>query len=61
MKKYKAVILDLFDTVINFNRSHLTVVNVDGIGVTSTSVDVYKVFKKFYNNVDFDGFYKAFI
>jgi FMN phosphatase YigB (HAD superfamily) len=61
MKKYKAVILDLFDTVINFNRSHLTVVNVDGTGVTSTSVDVYKVFKKFYNNVDFDGFYKAFI
>lgn len=61
MKKYKAVIFDLFDTVINFNRSRLTVVNVDGTVVRSTSVDVYKVFKKFYNSVAFDKFYKAFI
>ena len=61
MKKYKVVMLDLFDTVIDFNRSHLTVVNADGGEVRSTSVDVYKVFKRFYNNVAFDEFYRAFI
>lgn len=60
MKKYKAVIFDLFDTLVNFNRSRLPAVDIDGVEIRSTSIEVYKVFQKFHNNVDFKDFYAAF-
>ncbi len=60
MKKYKAVIFDLFDTLINFNRSRLPTADINGVEIKSTSIEVYKVFQKFYKDVDFKDFYTAF-
>lgn len=60
MKKYKAVIFDLFDTLVNFNRSRLPAAYIDGVEIKSTSNEVYKVFRKFHNDVDFKDFYTAF-
>src|SRR5579884_873371 len=60
MKKYKAVIFDLFDTLVNFNRSRLPAADIDGVEIRSTSIEVYKVFQKFHNSVDFKDFYTAF-
>jgi putative hydrolase of the HAD superfamily len=60
MKEYKAVMLDLFDTVINFNGSNPTVVNANGTALRSTVTDVYEVFEKWYNAVVFEEFYAAF-
>jgi HAD superfamily hydrolase (TIGR01549 family) len=60
MKKYKAVIFDLFDTLVNFNRSRLPTADIDGIEIKSTSIEVYKVFQKFHNDVVFKDFYTAF-
>lgn len=61
MKEYKAIIFDLFDTIINFNRSWLPATEINGSEVKSTSVAVYKVFQKFYNQVTFNDFYTAFL
>lgn len=58
--KYKAIIFDLFDTLVNFNRSRLPAANIDGVEVKSTSIEVYKVFQKFHNDVYFKDFYIAF-
>jgi putative hydrolase of the HAD superfamily len=60
MKKYKAIIFDLFDTLVNFNRSQLPTADIDGVEIKSTSIEVYKVFRKFRNDVDFKDFYTAF-
>lgn len=60
MKKYKAVIFDLFNTIVNFNRSRLPTAYIDGIEIKSTSIEVYKVFQKFHNDADFKDFYTAF-
>jgi putative hydrolase of the HAD superfamily len=61
MKEYKAIIFDLFDTLINFNRSRLPEVELDGTPVRSTSRAAYKVFRRFYKYVDFRSFYDAFM
>lgn len=61
MKKYKAVIFDLFDTVVNFNPSRLPSKLINGVQVRSTSSAVYEVFKKFYKHVDFDEFHAPFV
>jgi HAD superfamily hydrolase (TIGR01549 family) len=61
MEKYKTIIFDLFDTLINFNRSQLPAADIDGVEVRSTSIAVYRVFQKFYKNVDFNEFYTAFV
>lgn len=61
MKDYKTIIFDLFDTIVDFNRSLLTVVKSNGAEVRSTSVDVFNVFKEYYGSISFEDFYKAFI
>lgn len=61
MKKYKAIIFDLFDTIVNFNRHRLPTADIDGVEVKSTSMEVYKVFQKFHKDLDFKDFYVAFI
>ncbi len=61
MKKYKAVIFDLFDTVVNFNPSRLPSTLVNGVRVRSTSAAVYEVFKKVYKHVGFNEFHAPFV
>ena len=61
MRTYKVIIFDLFDTIVIFNRSRLPATELNGSQINSTSVAVYKVFKKYYNHVTFDDFYSAFL
>jgi len=61
MKRYEVIIFDLFDTLINFNRALLPEVNIDGSRLRSTSKAVYRVFQRFYKNVDFSYFYNVFM
>ncbi|MCI0455178.1 MAG: HAD family hydrolase [Candidatus Dadabacteria bacterium] len=61
MKTYNVIIFDLFDTVVNFNRSRLPAKEINGYEVKSTSVLVYEVFKRFYDHVSFNDFYTAFL
>lgn len=61
MKKYKAVIFDLFDTIVNFNRLVLPVIYVDKAKIHSTCNNAWEVYKKYFADADFEKFYKAFI
>ena len=61
MKEYKVIIFDLFDTLVNFNRSRLPEVELDGTPVRSTSRAAYKIFHRFHDEVDFKSFYHAFV
>src|SRR3989304_2909689 len=61
MRTYKVIICDLFDTIVNFNRSLLPKAELNGSQINSTSAAVYKLFKKYYEHVTFDDFYSAFL
>ena len=61
MRKHKVIIFDLFDTIVDFNRSLLTVVKAGGAEVRSTSIDVFNVLKKYCNSISLEDFYRAFI
>ena len=61
MKKYKAVIFDLFDTLIEFNRGSLPEVSIDGSNLRSTVRVVYEVFCRYYGSIEIENFYVAFI
>ncbi|MEM7008119.1 MAG: HAD family hydrolase [Thermodesulfobacteriota bacterium] len=61
MKKYDAVIFDLFDTILDFNFNHLPLVELKGFRSRTTSVEVYEEFKKVYPQIEFSEFYDPFI
>lgn len=60
MKRYKVIIFDLFDTLIEFNQSKLPVVDINGTQINSTSREVFKVFKTRFTRMDFPTFFKNF-
>jgi FMN phosphatase YigB (HAD superfamily) len=43
MKTYKAVIFDLFDTLVDFDRTRIPVLTIDGREIRSTAGETYKV------------------
>jgi putative hydrolase of the HAD superfamily len=61
MKDYKVFAFDLFDTLIDFNRSRLPEFSIDGEKHNSTFVEVYKVFEKYYKGYDRDKFHDSFV
>jgi HAD superfamily hydrolase (TIGR01549 family) len=61
MKIYQAVLLDMFDTLVNFNNQHLPLVRIDGEEVRSTSPYVYEALKPVCPGVSLADFYKAFV
>ncbi|MEQ9618615.1 MAG: HAD family hydrolase [Deltaproteobacteria bacterium] len=61
MHKYKAILFDLFDTIINFNFRQLPTVEMNGIRSRTTSKEVYSVFERYYPEISFSGFYPYFI
>jgi putative hydrolase of the HAD superfamily len=61
MKDYKVFAFDLFDTLIDFNRSLLPEFSIDGEQRHSTFVEVYKVFEKYYHGYDRDIFHDSFV
>ena len=61
MKDYKVFVFDLFDTLINFNRSRLPEFSIEGEKHNSTFTEVYKVFEKYYQGYDRDKFHDSFV
>ena len=61
MRKYTAVIFDLFDTIVNFNFSNLPTIELKGVRSRTTSHEVYAVFSRYYPEITFERFYPHFI
>jgi len=61
VRAYKAVIFDMFDTLVNFRNVHLPLVQVNGREVRSTSPFVYEVLKPLCASVPFEDFFHAFV
>lgn len=61
MKIYQAVLLDMFDTLVNFNNQRLPLVQINGQEVRSTSPYVYEVLKTVCAEVSLAEFYQAFV
>ncbi len=60
MKRYSNVIFDLFDTLILFQPSLLPKIKFNGKEHFSTGKDVFKTFRKYFENYNFDEFYGHF-
>jgi HAD superfamily hydrolase (TIGR01549 family) len=61
VRAYKAVIFDMFDTLVNFRNVHLPLVRVNGREVRSTSPFVYEALKPLCAAVTFEDFFHAFV
>ena len=61
MEKYSTIILDLFDTIVDFNFNHLPTIELKGFRSRTTSTEVYEVFKQYYPHINFEEFYQPFI
>lgn len=61
MGAYRAVIFDMFDTLVNFRNVHLPLVRINGREVRSTSPFVYEVLKPLCAAVPFEDFFHAFV
>jgi len=61
MKDYRVFIFDLFDTLIDFNRSLLPEFSIDGEKHNSTFTPVYSVFQKYYRGYDIKKFHNSFV
>jgi len=60
-KSYKAIIFDLFDTIVDFHYSKLPVVQINGTQVNTTSSAVFGVFSAQFNGFDYHKFHEVFI
>jgi len=58
MKPYKALIFDLFDTLVDFDRTQIPVVRVDGREIVSTAGETYKVFARHDDRLTFEAYYR---
>ncbi len=61
MRTYTALIFDLFDTLIDFQRDRMPLIQVNGTEVRSTSRHVYDQFTSVCPGVPFEAFYAAFM
>jgi len=61
MKRYDAVLFDLFDTVVHFNRERLPLVCVNGAEVRSSTPPTFEVVRRAYGHVPFEQFHQAFV
>ena len=59
MKTYKAVIFDLFDTLVDFDRALIPTVTIDGREVRTTAGETYKVLAAQTQHLTFDTYYRA--
>jgi FMN phosphatase YigB (HAD superfamily) len=59
MKTYKAVIFDLFDTLVDFDRRQIPVVTIDGREVRTTAGETYKVLAQHAPHTTFETYYQA--
>jgi FMN phosphatase YigB (HAD superfamily) len=59
MKTYKAVIFDLFDTLVDFERTRIPTVTIDGREIRTTAGETYKVLAKQAPYTSFETYYQA--
>jgi 2-haloacid dehalogenase len=59
MKTYKAVIFDLFDTLVDFDRTQIPTVRIDGREIRSTAGETYKVLVQQAPHTTFDMYYQV--
>src|SRR5262245_45532214 len=59
MKTYKAVIFDLFDTLVDFDRTQIPTVTIDGRAIHSTAGETYKVLAQYVSHTTFDTYYQV--
>jgi len=57
MKTYKAVIFDLFDTLVDFDRTQIPVITIDGREIRTTAGEVYKVLAQHMPGTTFETYY----
>lgn len=60
-KNYKAIIFDLFDTIVDFHFSKLPLIQINGTQVNTTSSAVYKIFSTQFKGFDYHKFHEIFI
>jgi HAD superfamily hydrolase (TIGR01549 family) len=58
---YRAIVFDLFDTLVDFNHSNSPSVEINGVEVKSISIPVYRVLSEAFGHMDFNKFQRAFI
>ncbi len=56
---YRAIVFDLFDTLVDFNYSNPPSVEIDGVEVQSMSVPVYRVLNQAFAHMGFNKFQRA--
>jgi FMN phosphatase YigB (HAD superfamily) len=59
MKTYKAVMFDLFDTLVDFDRTQIPVVTIAGREVRTTAGETYKVLAQHAPHIPFETYYQA--
>jgi FMN phosphatase YigB (HAD superfamily) len=59
MKTYKAVIFDLFDTLVDFDRGRIPTVTIDGRAIRSTAGETYQVLAQHAPHTTFATYYQA--
>ena len=59
MKTYRAVIFDLFDTLVDFDRTQIPVITIDGRDIRSTAGEVYKVLAQYAPDTTFETYYNT--
>ena len=59
MKTYRAVIFDLFDTLVDFDRAQIPVVTIGGREIRTTAGEAYKVLAQHAPQMSFDTYYQT--
>jgi FMN phosphatase YigB (HAD superfamily) len=59
MKTYRAVIFDLFDTLVDFDRRQIPTVRIDGREIRSTAGETYKVLAQYTPHTTFETYYQV--
>ncbi|MBI3951528.1 MAG: HAD family hydrolase [Acidobacteria bacterium] len=61
MKKYQAILFDLYDTLVDLRVEQFPLVTIGGQERRSTSGVIYQALQEFYNHIGFDEFFQAFM
>jgi FMN phosphatase YigB (HAD superfamily) len=59
MKTYKALIFDLFGTLVDFDRTQIPVITIDGREIRTTAGEAYKILAHYAPHTTFENYYQA--
>jgi len=61
MKRYQAILFDLFDTLVDLNCSRFPLIKIDDEEKHSTGGVIYEALRGFYSHIGFEQFYQVFV